>query len=190
MADGNKVRFGLSGVAFGTYTVASDGTVTLGSKVDVKGAVNLTLDPESAESTFWADNQKYLYKNQDNGYTGTLEMAKFPDTFKTSFMNYVPMTGGGVGEVKTMSNKAVYMIFEVQGDVQARRTIVYNIELGRITANPSTQQDTIEPTTESLALNVIGDNKTGLVQASYETGDSAYATLYSNPPVPALPAES
>ena len=188
--DRNKVRFGLENLHIGTYTVADNGTVTLGTPYHQKGAVNLSMDPETAESTFWADNRKYYVENADNGYTGELETAKFDDQFLTNFMNYVALEGGGVAEVKTKKNATVYIIFEVKGDVQARRTILYNVELGHITANPATTEDTKEPNTETLPVTIIGDNGTGVVKASYEKGDAAYDTLFTAPPVPAVPAES
>ena len=187
MSDGNKVRFGLSNVAVGTFT-DNNGTVTLGTPVKIPGAVSLNLDPDVAESIFWADNLKYFVKHQANGYEGDLVMAKFPDTFKTSFMNYVALTGGGIGESKKLKNKPVYIIFQVEGDIQDRRTILYNVELGAITEEHGTTEEEIEPATESLDINVIGDNTTGLIKSSFETGDTPYSTIYTTPPVPALPA--
>lgn len=187
MADGNKVRFGLSNVHVGTYT-DNNGTVTLGTAQAIPGAVSLNLDPETAESIFHADNIKYFVRNQSNGYTGDLVMAKFPDSFRTAFMNYVALTGGGVGETKLLNNKTVYIEFEVQGDIQDRRTILYNVELGAITEEHNTVEDELEVQTESLNISVVGDNTTGLVKSSFEKGDSAYSTFYTAPPVPALPA--
>ena len=188
MADGNKVRFGLSNVRFGLYTVGEDDAVTMGAPGAQKGAVSLTLDPETAESVFHADNQIYYQENKDNGFTGELEMAKFDDAIKTTFLNYVSMTGGGIGQVKTMPTKKVYIAFQIEGDVQARRTILYNVSLGQISFNHATTEDTNEPTTETLPITVIGDNKTGLVKASFETGDTQYDTLFTQPAAPALPA--
>ena len=187
--DKNKVRFGLSNVAVGSFT-ESGGTVTLGAPQKIPGAVNLTMDPETAESIFYADNVKYFVRNQDNGYSGELEMAKFPDSFKTAFMNYVALTGGGIAEIKTKANTPVYIIFQVEGDVQARRTILYNVSLGAITEEHSTTEEEIEPNTETLPINVVGDNVTGMVKASYEPQDNPYDSLYTTPPVPALPGES
>lgn len=188
MADTNKVRFGLSEIHVGLYTEGANGTVTMGAPFAQKGAVSLTLDPETAESVFYADNEKYYVQNKDNGFTGELETAKFDDEFKTTFLNYVAMTGGGVGQVKTMSTKKVYIAFQVEGDVKARRTILYNVDLGQITFNHSTTEDTNEPQTESLPITVIGDNKTGLVKASFEDGDTQYSTLFTQPAAPALPS--
>lgn len=189
MADVNKVRFGLSNVYAGTYT-DDNGTVTLGTPQKIAGAVSLSLDPETAESVFYADNIKYFVRNQSNGYTGELEMAKFPDEFKTSFMNYVALTGGGTAESKLLNSKTVYIMFEVQGDKQARRTIMYNVELGAISEEHNTVEEEIEVGTETLDITVVGDNTTGIVKASYETGDEAYATMFSTPPTPALPASA
>ena len=187
--DKNKVRFGLSKVYAGTFT-ESNGAVTLGTPQAIPGAVSLTLDPETAESIFYADNSKYWAQTKDNGYTGELEMAKFPDEFKTAFMNYITLTGGGTAEIKTKSCVPIYLIFQIEGDVQARRTILYNVTLGAITEEHNTTEEEIEPATETLNINVIGDNITGMVKASYEPQDAPYDTIYTQPPVPALPGES
>ena len=56
---GNKVTFGLSNVHIGKYEVGSDGTVTLGTPMALPGAVSLSLDPETLEIEFYADNVKY-----------------------------------------------------------------------------------------------------------------------------------
>lgn len=188
--DKNKVRFGLKNVHVGTYTDDGEGNVTLGAPYKQKGAVSLSLDPETAESTFWADNMKYFVQEQNNGYTGELEMAKFDDTFRTNFLNYVAMTGGGIGEIKTKKNAQVYIMFEIEGDVQSRRTILYNVTLGSISSSHGTTEDEIEPGTETLPITVVGDNTTGLVKASYESGDTPYDTMFTTPPVPAVPVES
>lgn len=187
MADANKVRFGLSNVYAGTYT-DNNGTVTLGTPQKIAGAVSLNLDPETAESVFYADDIKYFVRNQSNGYTGELEMAKFPDAFKTAFMNYVALTGGGTAESKKLNSKLIYLMFEVQGDVQARRTILYNVALGAITEEHNTVEEEIEVGTETLNITVVGDNTTGIVKASYESGDTPYDTMFTTPPTPALPA--
>lgn len=184
----NKVRFGLENVHVCTYTVGSTGTVTLGTPVHVPGAVSMSLDPENEESAFYADNVKYWTGYSDNGFTGTLEMAEFPDSFKTAFMNYVALTGGGVAQVKGMACKDVCIIFESKGDAEHRRGILYNVALGAITREYSTTTETTEPVTASLAFTVNGDNGTGIVKAEYGEEATAYSTIFTTPPVPALPS--
>lgn len=188
MSETNKVRFGLSNLHIGTYTVAANGTVTMGSPVAQTGAVSLTLDPETAESVFYADNEKYYVEDEDNGFTGELETAKFDDDFLTTFLNYVAMSGGGVGQVANRTKPKVYIAFEIAGDVHARRTILYNVTLGNISFSHSTTEDTKEPQTETLPFTVLGDDKTKLVKATFNYGDTQYSTLFTAPTAPTLPA--
>ena len=187
MADTNKVRFGLSNLYFGTYTVAANGTVTLGSPVKVPGAVSLNLDPETEETVFWADNVKYYVTNADNGFTGEVEVAAFNDDFKTTFMNYVALTDGGIAQIKGMDNQTCYMMFQSEGDAQSRRGILYNVTLGQISRSYQTTEGTKEPQTATLSITVVGDNETGITRASYTEDATGYSTLFSAPPVPNLP---
>lgn len=188
MADTNKVRFGLSNLYFGTYTVAANGTVTLGSPVKVPGAVSLNLDPETEETVFWADNVKYYVTNADNGFTGEVEVAAFNDDFKTTFMNYVALADGGIAQIKGMDNQTCYMMFQSEGDAQSRRGILYNVSLGQISRSYQTTEGTKEPQTATLGITVVGDNETGITRASYTEDATGYSTLFSAPPVPNLPS--
>ena len=182
----NKVVFGLENVHFCTYTVGTGGTVTLGTPMHVPGAVNMSLESESEENVFYADNVKYYTSYSDNGFTGELEMAAFPDDFKTTFMNYQALTDGGIAQIKGVKNKDVCIIFESKGDAQHTRGILYNVALGAITREYSTTNESDEPVTATLAFTVNGDNGTGIVQAKYDPEATAYATLFTDPPVPAL----
>lgn len=180
----NKVVFGLSQVHVGTYTVNTTGTATLGTPMHIPGAVNLTLDPDTEETVFWADNVKYYVSNADNGFTGTLEMAYIPDNFKTQFMNYVSQADGGLAQVKGQDNVPIYLMFEASGDAEHRRTIMYNVTLGAITREYSTTEGTNEPKTASLPITVVGDNKTGKTRVVYGESASGYSSLFTSPPAP------
>ena len=82
----------------------------------------------------------------------------------------------------------MYIGFEIEGDKNKTRYIIYNVKPGAITENHQTTEEDVEVTTESLALQMVGDNKTGIIKAKYEEGDAGYSTLFTNPPVPAIPA--
>ena len=183
----NKVVFGVSNLYFGTYEVVN-GTVTLGTPYHLPGTVNISLDAEAESNTFYADNVAYWTGYSDNGYTGTIENALFTDEFKTTFMNYIALDDGGVAQIKGKQNKTVYIMFQGEGDQEARRHILYNVALGQITREYATTEDTIEPQTASLDFTVSGDNGTGIVRAAYKPADSAYNTMFTTPPVPTLPA--
>ena len=186
MADNNKVEFGLSNLYVGTYTVAAGGTVTLGTPYHQAGAVSLTLDAESDSNDFYADNVKYWSGFTDNGFTGSIKVAKFDTDFKTQFLGYQTLTDGGVAQVKGATKPSVYLMWQAEGDVEARRVIMYNVALGAIAREFSTIEESKEPVTESIDITVTGDNGTGIVMTSYKPADSDYATLFSAPPVPAL----
>lgn len=185
-ADNNKVEFGLSNLYIGTYTVAADSTVTLGTPYPQKGAVSMSLDAESDSNDFYADNVKYWSGFTDNGFTGSIEVAKFDTDFKTQFLGYQALTDGGVAQIKGATKPSVYVCWQAEGDVEARRCIMYGVSLGAIAREYSTIEESKEPVTETIDITVTGDNGTGIVMTSYKPADTGYATLFTNPPVPAL----
>lgn len=183
--DTNKVEFGISNLYIGTYT-DTNGTVTLGTQYHQKGAVNLSLEPDGDDNDFYADNVKYWSGFSDNGFTGEIEVAKFDLEAKKQFFGYVETTGGGFGAVKGASRPQVYVMFQTEGDAQARRVILYNVSLGQINREFATIEDSKEPATETCDITVTGDNGTGLTLVSYLPDDTGYSTLFTTPPVPAL----
>lgn len=186
----NKVMFGVSNLHVGLYTVEDDGAVTLGTPVKVPGTVNISLEAESEENAFYADNIKYWTGYSDNGYTGEIENALFDDEFKTTFMNYVALDDGGIAQIKGQQNKTVYFMFQGDGDQENRRMICYNVALGQITREYATTEDSIEPQTATLPFTLNGDNETGITRVSYGPSDSPYDTMFTTPPVPKLPTVS
>ncbi len=186
----NKVVFGVSNLHFGLYTVSDGGTVTLGTPFHLPGTVNISMDAESEENKFYADNVVYWSGYSDNGYSGEIENANFTDEFKTQFLNYIELDDGGIAQIKGQQNKKVYMMFQNEGDVEARRGIFYNVSLGAIGREYATTEDTTEPQTATLPFTVSGDNGTGIVKAFYGPGSATYNSMFTNPPVPALPETS
>ncbi len=187
MADTNKVEFGISELHFCTYE-DNNGTVTLGTPFAEPGAVSLTLEPQGDSVNFYADNVAYWARINDNGFTGTLTVAKFSDTFKKSLLGYVELDDGGIAQLKGVNKPSVCLMFESDGDADQRRGILYNVTLGNINRSYNTETDTVEVDTESIEITVVGDNTTKIVKASYDGQATGYATLFTNPPVPALPA--
>lgn len=181
----NKVEFGISDVYVGTYT-DSGGTVTLGTPYHQKGAISFSPEENSESTKFYADNVLYWTGFTGGTFEGDLEVAKFDDQFKTDYLGYINKTDGGVGVAKNPSKPNVYIMFETHGDQEARRVIFYNCQLGGITRNYETVEETTEPATETLAVTVSGDNTTGLSYVSYAETATGYATLFTSPPVPSL----
>lgn len=188
--DTNRVSFGLSSVVVGTYTVGTDGAVTMGDPMSIPGAVTLSLEPEGGDNNFYADNTKYWSGYSDNGFSGSLEMARFPDEFRTTFLGAKKLDDGGVADVKSSIKPAVYIAYQGEGDKLSRRAILYNVTLSGIKKESKTTEDSTEPGTESIDITVTGDNATGFTRVTYNAGDTGYATLFTKPPAPKLPTSA
>ena len=185
----NKVLFGFSDLYVGTYTVAQDGTVTMGTPYHQPGAVGFSPEFSEDLTNFRADNINYWSAFSGGSGEGDLEVAMFDDKFKEDFLGYVVLDDGGLAKVKNAVKPSVWIAFEVQGDEAARRVLIYNCTLGSITRAYSTTEETVEPVTETLPVSINGDNATGLTLVTYEVGDTGYATIFTNPPAPTLPSE-
>ena len=181
----NKVEFGISQLHVGTYADA-DGTVTLGTPYHQKGAVSFSPEEQSEQNNFYADNTIYWSGYSGGSIEGDLEAAMFDDEFKTQFLGYRALTNGGLANVKNASKPNVYIAFQVEGDAEARKVILYNCTLGAITREYATIEESKEPATETLGVTCIGDNTTGVTMAVLKPGDTGYADLFTAPTAPAI----
>ena len=181
----NKVEFGISQLHVGTYT-DNNGTVTLGTPYHQKGAVSFSPEENSEQNTFYADNIAYWSGYSGGSIEGDLEVAMFDDDFKTQFLGYVALTNGGIAAVKNATKPNVYIAFQVEGDAEARRVIMYNCTLGAITREYNTIEESKEPATETLGTTCTGDNSTGVTMAVLKPGDDGYDTLFTAPTAPVI----
>ena len=181
----NKVEFGISQLHVGTYT-ESNGTVTLGTPYHQAGAVSFSPEEQSEQNTFYADNVAYWSGYTGGTLEGDLEVAMFDDAFKTQFLGYKALTNGGLANVKNVVKPNVYIAFQVEGDAESRRVILYNCSLGAIVREYSTIEENKEPITETLGVTCIGDNTSGVTMAVFKPADAGYATLFSAPTAPVL----
>ena len=181
----NKVEFGISDLYIGTYT-DTNGTVTLGTPYHQAGAVSFSPEEQSDKSDFYADNVIYWSGYSGGSFEGDLEVAKFDDQFKVDYLGYAELADGGVANIKGATKPNIYIMFQVEGDAEERRIIMYNATLGPITREYSTIEESKEPATETINVTVMGDNTTGISMVSYAKTATGYATLFTNPPVPTL----
>ena len=182
----NKVEFGISQLHVGTYTVDDQGAVTLGTPYHQEGAVSFSPETQSEQNTFYADNIAYWSGYSGGTIEGDLEVAMFDDEFKTQFLGYKALTNGGLAQVKNATKPNVYVAFQVEGDAESRRVILYNCALGMINREYATIEDSKEPATETLAVTCTGDNASGVTMAVLKPADTGYATLFTAPAAPAI----
>lgn len=181
----NKVEFGISQLHVGTYAVV-DGVTTLGTPYHQPGAVSFSPEEQSEENTFYADNIAYWSGYSGGTIEGDLEVAMFDDAFKTQFLGYRTLTNGALANVKNPTKPNVYIAFQVEGDAESRRVILYNCSLGGITREYNTIEESKEPATETLPVTCTGDNASGVTMATLKPGDTGYDTIFTAPTAPAI----
>ena len=182
MADSNKVKFGLKNVYYAVLTETA-GTITYGTPVAIKGAVNLSLDAQGDETNFFADDTKYYNVTANAGYSGSLELAKIPDQFKKDVLGFTEDTNSILFEDAEAEPKRFALLFEFSGDANKTRHILYDVTCSRPSVGSGTLTETKEPVTETLNITAsplpVDANGRRLVKAKSVEGDGQYATWFS-----------
>lgn len=185
MADTNKVKYGLRNLYYSVITKEGS-TITYAIPKKWQGAVSLSTDPKGETSSFRADDTDYFVSNSNEGYEGTLEVAKIPDEVLKDVYSYVETEDGILLEDANALPKEVALLFEFQGDVNATRQILYDVVLGRGKEEFKTTDGGIEPTTTSIDFTSIPvTNEAGdevYVKGKCGKTDTAYSTFYTAAP--------
>ena len=147
----NKVQYGLKNVYYAPITAESnDGVPTYGTPVKWPGAVSLSLEAEGDTSTFRADNTDYYVIAANNGYTGELETARIPDSFRKDVLGEIEDGGGMLVENADSEPVPFALMFQFEGDKRETRHVVYKCVATRPTVESETTDTEIEPQTETL----------------------------------------
>ena len=152
----NKVRFGLKNVYYAVLTDGDDNTNnSWATPVSVKGAVSLTLDSNSSDGTFYADNISFYKTFANNGYTGSLEMARISDTMLKDVWG-MTVTNGVLYEASGVNPKAFALMFQIEGDQQEELNVLYRVvPTSKPTAGSQTVEETVEPVTQSFDFEAL-----------------------------------
>lgn len=151
----NKVQFGLKNVHYAILTI-SGGTPTWGTPVAVPGAVTLTLDQNGSINNFYADDIAYYVTANNQGYTGSLEMARFSDQMLEDIWGF---TEGATSKVLTenasVEPKAFALLYQIDGDADEQYYVIYNVTATRPGVGSTTITDTKEPQTQTSDITAV-----------------------------------
>lgn len=150
----NKVQFGLKNVHYAIQTVTTTG-VTYGTPVAVNGAVSLTLDPNSSVTPFYADNMVYYNAVANNGYTGSLELAKVPDGMLADIWGQTKNTDNVILESNDVEPKVFALLYQIDGDVDNEYYCLYNVTATKPAIGSQTTTDSKEPQTRSCEISAV-----------------------------------
>lgn len=177
----NKVKYGLKNVHYALLTLDESGVATFGTPVAIPGAVNLTMDAQGEPSTFYADNMAYYVTAANDGYSGTLEVALIPDSFRTDVLNEtLEETTQILTENVDNRTTPFALLFEFDGDQKATRHVLYNCTATRPSVTGATTTNTKEPTTESMTLTAAPlSNGNIKARTTVNTPDANYSAWYN-----------
>lgn len=156
----NKVRFNLKNVHYSvvTETVSTTGVISysFATPVAIKGAVSLDLAQEGEASPFYADGIVFYNSVSNNGYSGTLEMARFSDKMMQEVWgDTLGSTSKVLTENATTNPKAFALLYQIDGDADEEYYCLYNVSGTRPNIGSKTNEDTKEPQTQSSDITAI-----------------------------------
>ena len=177
----NKVKFGLKNVYYALLTI-EENEATFGTPVRIPGAVNLTMDAQGEPSTFYADDMAYYVTAANDGYSGTLEIALIPDSFRTDVLKEsLDETAKVLTENVSAEAAPFALLFEFSGDQKATRHVLYNCSATRPSLSGATTTNTKEPTTESLTITATPlPNGNIRAKTTADTPETQYNAWYTS----------
>lgn len=150
----NKVRFNLKNVHYAVLTIGT--TPSWATPVAVPGAVSLDLSAEGDTTPFYADGIVYYRSIANNGYSGTLEMARIPDAMMQSVWgDTLGSTSKVLTEVATVEPKSFALLYQIDGDADNEYYCLYNVSGTRPNIGSQTIEDAKEPQTQSTDIAAI-----------------------------------
>lgn len=173
----NTVRFNLKNVHYAPMTFGSDGTPTFSTPVRMPGAVSIKLDPNGEAENFYADGGVYYVINNNMGYSGDLELALIPESFRTYALGDSLDSNGVLLERSDAELKHFALLFEFDGDIKHIRHVLYNCTASRTSMEGKTNEEKKEVQTETLSISAA-PLPDGLVKG--KTGNDTDSTLYNS----------
>lgn len=148
----NKIKYGLSRVYYAKATIdTATGAATYTTPVAIPGAVSLSLDPSGEQNKFYADNVAYASFAANAGYSGSLEVAIIPDSFRKDILGEVVDSDIQV-EKAAATAQPFALLFQFEGDEDATRHVMYNVTAARPNVGSKTTEESVEVQTETLEL--------------------------------------
>ena len=177
----NKIKYGIKNVYYAVATIGSNNSATYDTPVSLPGAVSLTLDQEGDNNIFYADNIAYFSTYANDGYTGSLELALIPDSFRQDVLGELLDNKAVLVEDQNAPSVHFALLFQFEGDVKATKHVVYNCTASRPSVAGTTKEASIEPQTETINLTATSIYVSALDKdiVKSRTTDSTDGTTYS-----------
>jgi phi13 family phage major tail protein len=150
-----KVQFNLKNVHYAIMsTIGSDPAWE--TPVPVPGAVTLTLDPQGETTPFYADGIVYYQSIANNGYSGDLEMAMFPEQMLKDVWGMEEVeTDFVLIEKSNVEPKPFALLYQIDGDTGNDFYCLFNCTGTRPGIGSTTTTETKEPQTQTSTITAV-----------------------------------
>lgn len=153
--DKNKVQFNLKNVHYAVLTL-TDGVPTWATPVHVPGAVTLTLDAQGSVEPFYADGIVYYQSIANNGYSGDLEIARFPDQMLVDIWKFsIDETDKVITENANVEPNAFALLYQIDGDKNNDYYCMYNCSGTRPGIGGTTNTESKTPQTRKSTISAV-----------------------------------
>ena len=173
----NKVKFNLWNVYYAPLLTNTTSKIEYGTPIAIPGAVSLSLDPTGENTPFYADGIEYYTISNNMVYSGDLEIALIPESFRVDILKESPDSNKVLIENKDINVGKFALLFRFDGDIRAINHVMYNCSVSRPKIGSKTNEESKEVQTETLTISAKPLVK-GFVKA--KTGDSTPQTVYDN----------
>ena len=180
-----KIKYGISNVYYSVVTeTVTSGVISYSyaTPVALPGAVSLSVDAEGGNNPFYADNIVYYESFANNGYTGDLEIADIPASFRKDVLGEVACQSKTLAEYANVAPKQFALAFQVETDEGIPIYFwFYNCTAARPTTTAATKEDAIDPQTDTISITMRPRAKDALVRlkSATNTQTSITNTWYS-----------
>jgi len=176
----NKVKYNLKNVHYAK--LISEGTTgpAYGEIKEWPGAVSVNFEPQGESSTFYADGIKYYVTSTNTGYEGDFESALVPEDFKRDILGMTEDFDGVLLENADAPTVYFALLFEFDGDVNARRHVMYKCSATRPSVESKTKEENVDVATETVKLTCSTTKINGVNIPKAETGTSTSSDVYNS----------
>lgn len=151
-----RVQFNLHSVYYAKLTVTVTGgveTYAYGSPVPIPGAVTLNLEQNGSIESFYADGIVFYQTVSNNGYSGSLEVARVPDQMLQDIWGVTLHTTDKTLEESAEPQPAPFaLLYAIDNDISNNLYVLYNVKANRPNIGSTTNTETKTPQTQTMDI--------------------------------------